>query len=137
MLASSGFRPSVATATRTSRLAACLTRAGATGQATSQSFTQWSNTMAITKDQLISDIAEATDTTKAAVRAVLDQLSEIVSDSLENSDEITLPGIGKLKVGDRPARTGRNPQTGKTIQIAAKKVVKFVPAKGLSDAVNK
>ncbi|UCP00978.1 HU family DNA-binding protein [Metapseudomonas lalkuanensis] len=98
---------------------------------------KWSNTMALTKDQLISDIAEATDTTKAAVRAVLEQLSEIVSDSLENSDEITLPGIGKLKVGDRPARTGRNPQTGKTIEIAAKKVVKFVPAKALTDAVNK
>ncbi|MNP62211.1 DNA-binding protein HU-beta [compost metagenome] len=68
---------------------------------------------------------------------MLDQLGEIVSDSLENSDEITLPGIGKLKVGDRPARTGRNPQTGKTIEIAAKKVVKFVAAKALTDAVNK
>ncbi|BAU75300.1 DNA-binding protein HU-beta [Metapseudomonas furukawaii] len=93
--------------------------------------------MAITKDQLITDIAEATDNTKAAVRAILDQLGEIVSDTLENSDEITLPGIGKLKVGERPARTGRNPQTGKAIEIAAKKVVKFVPAKVLTDAVNK
>lgn len=92
--------------------------------------------MAISKDQLISDIAEATDATKATVRAVLEQLSEIVSDALENNDEITLPGIGKLKVSERPARTGRNPQTGKAIEIAAKKVVKYVPAKALTDAIN-
>jgi DNA-binding protein HU-beta len=95
-----------------------------------------SNNMAMTKDQLISDIAESTDTPKSTIRAVLEQLSEIVSDALENGDEITLPGIGKLKVSERPARTGRNPQTGKAIEIAAKKVVKYVPAKALSDAIN-
>ncbi|WP_237755347.1 MULTISPECIES: HU family DNA-binding protein, partial [Pseudomonas] len=46
------------------------------------------------------------------------------------------PGIGKLKVSERPARTGRNPQTGKAIEIAAKRVAKFVPAKALTDAIN-
>ena len=51
--------------------------------------------MAMTKDQLISDIAEAIDTPKATVRAALEQLSEIVSDALENAEEITLPGIGR------------------------------------------
>jgi len=92
--------------------------------------------MTITKDQLLTDIAEATDLSKANVRAVLEQLSEIVSDALENSDEVTLPGIGKLKITARPARSGRNPQTGKIIQIAAKNVVKFVAAKALTDSVN-
>jgi DNA-binding protein HU-beta len=92
--------------------------------------------MALSKDQLIADIAEATDAPKAIVRAVLQQLSEIVSDQLENGSELTLPGIGKLKIGDRPARTGRNPQTGAAIEIAAKKVVKFVPAKSLTDSLN-
>ncbi len=92
--------------------------------------------MPIRKDQLIADIAEATDLSKASVRAVLEQLGEIVSEALENQDEITLPGIGKLKVNARPARTGRNPQTGKTIEIAARNAVKFVPAKGLTDAIN-
>ncbi len=92
--------------------------------------------MPISKDQLIADIAEATDLTKANIRAVLDQLSEIVSDALENNDEVTLPGIGKLKVNARPARTGRNPQTGKAIEIAARNAVKFVPAKALTDAIN-
>ena len=92
--------------------------------------------MAMTKDQLISDIAEAIDTPKSTVRAALEQLSEIVCEALENGDEIALPGIGKLKVNERPARTGRNPKTGQALQIAAKKVVKYVPAKALSDAIN-
>ncbi len=92
--------------------------------------------MAISKDQLISDIAEATDSPKSTIRTVLEQLSEIVADALENDGEITLPGIGKLKVTERPARTGRNPQTGKAIEIAAKKVIKYVPAKALSDSLN-
>ena len=92
--------------------------------------------MAMSKEQLIGDLAEAVDAPKAQVRALLEQLSEIVSDALENNDEITLPGIGKLKVSVRPARTGRNPQTGKAIEIAAKNVVKFVPAKALTDAIN-
>jgi DNA-binding protein HU-beta len=92
--------------------------------------------MAISKDQLISDLAEAIDSPKAKIRALLEQLSEIVTDALENNDEITLPGIGKLKITQRPARTGRNPQTGNAIDIAAKNVVKFVPAKALTDAIN-
>ncbi len=92
--------------------------------------------MAITKDQLISDLAETTDLQKSDVRALLEQLSEIVADALENDGEINLPGIGKLKLSERPARTGRNPQTGKAIQIAAKKVIKLVPAKALVDGLN-
>jgi DNA-binding protein HU-beta len=62
---------------------------------------------------------------------------QLIADQLENGAEITLPGIGKLKVTERPARTGRNPSTGAAIEIAAKKVVKFVPAKVLSDSINK
>lgn len=92
--------------------------------------------MALTKLQLITDLAESTDLTKTQVRDLLDQLAQIASDALENGEELTLPGIGKLKVGERPARTGRNPQTGASIEIAARKVIKFVPAKSLSDAVN-
>ena len=93
--------------------------------------------MALTTDQLIADIAEAVDTPKATAKNALEQLGQIVADQLENGEEITLPGIGKLKVTERPARTGRNPSTGAAIEIAAKKVVKFVPAKVLTDAINK
>lgn len=92
--------------------------------------------MALSKQQLIADLAESTDLSNAQVRDLLDQLAQIARDALENGDELTLPGLGKLKINERPARTGRNPQTGASIQIAARKVVKFVPAKSLSDAVN-
>lgn len=92
--------------------------------------------MALTKDQLIADIAESIAAPKATAKNALEQLGQIVADQLENGAEITLPGIGKLKVSERPARTGRNPQTGKSIEIAAKKVVKLVPAKALTDALN-
>lgn len=92
--------------------------------------------MAMTKEQLVRDIAESLDLTQALVRGVFEQLAQIVQDSLENDGELTLPGIGKLKVSERAARTGRNPQTGKSIEIAAKKVVRFVPAKALADSLN-
>ncbi|MBB4864450.1 DNA-binding protein HU-beta [Pseudomonas nitritireducens] len=92
--------------------------------------------MPMTKDQLVRDIAESLDLTQAAVRGVFEQLAQIAQDSLENDGELTLPGIGKLKVSERAARTGRNPQTGKTIEIAAKKAVRLVPAKALVDSLN-
>ncbi|MFJ3262021.1 MULTISPECIES: HU family DNA-binding protein [unclassified Pseudomonas] len=92
--------------------------------------------MPMTKDQLVRDIAESLDLTQAAVRGVFEQLAQIAQDALENDGELTLPGIGKLKVSERAARTGRNPQTGKTIEIAAKKVVRLVPAKALVDSLN-
>jgi len=93
--------------------------------------------MALTKDQLIADIAESIAAPKATAKNALEQLGQIVADQLENGAEITLPGIGKLKVSERPDSTGRNPSTGAAIEIAAKKVVKFVPAKVLTDAINK
>lgn len=92
--------------------------------------------MAMSKQQLIADLAESTDLTQAQVRALLDQLAQITRDALEHGEELTLPGLGKLKVSERAARTGRNPQTGASIQIAARRVVKFVPAKSLGDALN-
>ncbi|PYD24231.1 HU family DNA-binding protein [Pseudomonas syringae] len=93
--------------------------------------------MALTKDQLVAGIAEAIDAPKTTARKALEQLGQIVADQLESGAEITLPGIGKLKVTERLARTGRNPSTGAAIEIAAKKAIKFVPAKVLNDSINK
>lgn len=92
--------------------------------------------MALSKDQLISEIADSTDSTKIHIRNVLEHLGQVVNDALDSDGEITLPGIGKLKVHQRKARSGRNPQTGEEIQIAAKKVIKLVPAKALIDSIN-
>ena len=93
--------------------------------------------MAITKDQLIADLSESVYAPKNTVRALLDQLSQVVAHQLESCGEITLPGVGKLKVTDRNARSGRNPSTGAAIEISAKKVIKLVVAKALNDSVNK
>jgi DNA-binding protein HU-beta len=58
-----------------------------------------------------------------------------VTDALKNDDRVTLVGFGSFEVSTRKARTGRNPQTGKEIKIAAAKVPKFRPGKALKDAV--
>lgn len=75
------------------------------------------------------------DASKAEVAAMLDSFTHVTAKALANGDEITLNGIGKLKVVTKAARTGRNPQTGETIQIAEKRVAKFVPAKALKDSL--
>ena len=82
--------------------------------------------------QLIDDRAVS----KADVESLLRSLETTVQDNLRNGGELTLPGIGKLSVGERAARTGRNPQTGEAIQIAAAKTIKFKALKVLKDAVN-
>lgn len=73
---------------------------------------------------------------KADVNALIDSLESVVTDELKKGGEVSLNGLGKLKVAQKAARTGRNPQTGAAIEIAAKTVVKFTPAKALADAVN-
>ncbi|MGA8147802.1 MAG: HU family DNA-binding protein [Gallionellaceae bacterium] len=73
---------------------------------------------------------------KTVVEAVLDSLGEVAAAELKKGGEITLPGIGKLSVSKRAARTGRNPATGESIKIKAKNVPKFSAAKALKDAVS-
>lgn len=92
--------------------------------------------MALTKDQLVTELAEVVEVPKATSRAALEALAGIAANQLSSGEEITLPGIGKLKAVDRPARTGRNPATGAEIKIPAKRVVKFVPSKNLDETVN-
>ena len=73
---------------------------------------------------------------KAAAKAALDSLTSNVTSALKGGGRVSLVGWGTWSVSHRAARTGRNPQTGKTIQIAAKNVVKFKAGAGLSDSVN-
>jgi len=88
------------------------------------------------KSQLIDVIAEKSDLSKAAAGRALDAFIEGVTTSLKSGDEVALVGFGTFKVSERAARTGRNPQTGETIQIAAAKVPGFKAGKSLKDAVN-
>ncbi|PIR38967.1 MAG: hypothetical protein COV35_04610 [Alphaproteobacteria bacterium CG11_big_fil_rev_8_21_14_0_20_39_49] len=89
------------------------------------------------KEQLTAAIASKTGSTKKEAQDFLDAYIEVLTDALADNDNgIQLAGFGSLTVKDRKATTGRNPRTGEVIQIPAKKVVKFSPAKKLKDAVN-
>ncbi|KFF49797.1 MULTISPECIES: nucleoid-associated protein HU-beta [Salinicola] len=88
------------------------------------------------KSELIEAIAASADIPKAAATRALDAMIESVSDSLKNGDSVALVGFGTFSVKERAARTGRNPQTGKPINISAAKVPSFKAGKALKDAVN-
>ncbi len=87
------------------------------------------------KGDLVNKVAKVTDTKKEA-QAAVDCVISTITDTLKKGEDVTLIGFGTFKVADRKARKGRNPQTGKEIQIKAKKVPKFSPGKNLKDAVN-
>jgi DNA-binding protein HU-beta len=88
---------------------------------------------AMTKSQLVAKVAEKADLSKKAAGEILDHIAEIAYKEAKNS--FTLPGLGKLVLVQRKARMGRNPATGETIKIKAKKVVKFRVAKAAKDAI--
>ena len=90
----------------------------------------------VNKSELIDAIAEGADISKAAAGRALDTLLESVGSALKKGDQVSLVGFGTFSVKHRPARTGRNPQTGKEIQIAASNVPSFKPGKALKDSVN-
>ena len=88
------------------------------------------------KTELIDHIAEASDISKAAAGRALDATVEAITQALKDAETVSLVGFGTFLVRERAARTGRNPQTGATIQIAAAKVPAFKPGKALKDALN-
>ena len=91
----------------------------------------------MTKTELINQIAESADITKAAAGKVLNGITDAITDSLQKGENVTLIGFGSFSTVKRDARTGRNPQTGKAMKIPAKTVVKFKAGKNLGDTVNK
>ncbi|WP_341501515.1 nucleoid-associated protein HU-beta [Gallaecimonas sp. GXIMD4217] len=88
------------------------------------------------KSQLIDKIAAGADISKAAAGRALDAFTDAVTESLKAGDQVALVGFGTFAVRERAARTGRNPQTGATIEIAAAKIPSFKAGKALKDAVN-
>ncbi|CAH3457498.1 DNA-binding protein HU-beta, partial [Serratia marcescens] len=90
----------------------------------------------VNKSQLIDKIAAGADISKVAAGRALDAVIASVTDSLKAGDDVALVGFGSFTVRERSARTGRNPQTGKEIKIAAAKVPAFRAGKALKDAVN-
>ena len=88
---------------------------------------------ALTKSQIASEIATKNNITKKAAAEILESIVLLAYKNAKNT--FTLPGLGKLVLVNRKARMGRNPATGETIQIKAKRVVKFRVAKAAKDAI--
>lgn len=88
------------------------------------------------KADLIDAIADSADLSKASASRALDAVLDSVTNALKDGDQVSLVGFGTFAVKERSARTGRNPQTGQPIEIAAAKVPGFKPGKALKDAVN-
>lgn len=88
------------------------------------------------KTQLIDVIADKAELSKTQAKAALEStLVAAITESLKEGDAVQLVGFGTFKVNHRAERTGRNPQTGKEIKIAAANVPAFVSGKALKDAV--
>jgi DNA-binding protein HU-beta len=75
--------------------------------------------------------------TKVKAKEILDTVLTALRDAAVKGEEVSLPGFGKFKVQDKPARQGRNPRTGETLEIAATRKLVFQPAKPLKDALAK
>ena len=89
----------------------------------------------MTKSQLSSHIAAKAGITKKAAGEILDSLAAVAYKETKRNGQFTVPGLGKLVLDRRKARMGRNPATGATIKIPAKRVVKFRVAKAAKDAI--
>jgi DNA-binding protein HU-beta len=87
----------------------------------------------MTKSQIVTKLAEESEITKKQAAAVLTALADLAYKNAKNG--FTIPGLGKIVLVHRKARMGRNPATGASIKIAAKKVVKFRVAKAAKDAI--
>jgi DNA-binding protein HU-beta len=99
-------------------------------------FKKLSKGFSVNKSELIDAVAASSDISKAAAGRAIDAVVESVTDALKRGEQVTLIGFGTFSVKERSARTGRNPQTGATINIAAAKVPGFKAGKALKDAVN-
>ena len=89
----------------------------------------------MTKDELVEKISRGTSLSKREAESALKAVTSGISDALTKGDSVTLVGFGTFNVSHRAARTGRNPRTGETLQIAAGKGVKFKAGKALKQAV--
>lgn len=87
------------------------------------------------KSELIAEIVESAGISKAEAGRALDGLTDAIAVALKKGDSVSLIGFGTFSVKERAARTGRNPQTGATIEIAASKTPSFKAGKALKDAV--
>lgn len=89
-----------------------------------------------TANEIAEKITAENDLTKAQAKTIVDSVFKAIADAGASGAETSLPGFGKFKVKDSPAREGRNPSTGATITIAASKKLAFTPAKAIKHVLN-
>jgi DNA-binding protein HU-beta len=90
----------------------------------------------MTKSELIADVAEKTQLSKALVQKILETIITSIIDSLKVDPRFPLYGLGVFEVVKRSKRKGRNPRTGEPLTVKAHKAIKFKPAKAFKDAIN-
>lgn len=88
------------------------------------------------KNDLIAQVADRTDVSRADTTKIIDTALEVITQALKQGDEVRLVGFGTFAVSTRAASEGRNPRTGEKIVIPASKQPKFKAGKGLKDSVN-
>ena len=88
------------------------------------------------KVELVASMAEKAELTKVDAEKALKAFIDVVTEEMKNGGKVQLVGFGTFEVSERAARTGRNPQTGETIEIKASKAPKFKAGKAFKDAVN-
>ncbi len=94
-----------------------------------------SSSKTMTKAQVLSTLAEKLQLTKKQATTFMDELASLAYNQTKKNGSFTLPGFGKLVLVNRKARLGRNPATGETIKIKAKRVVKMRLAKACKEAI--
>ena len=87
------------------------------------------------KAELVSEVSDETGISKRTAKNILDAITKTITGTLSQSEKVTLIGFGTFQVRQRKARKGINPQTGQTMQIPAKKVLKFKAGKELRESV--
>jgi DNA-binding protein HU-beta len=90
----------------------------------------------VNKGELIESIATSCELSKAQAERALNSMISAIEGELKRGNDVQIVGFGTFKVSSRAARTAKNPQTGATVKVAARKVPKFSPGKGLKDLVN-
>ena len=91
--------------------------------------------MRMNKQELITKIAEKSDLSKMEAGKALDALMATITDALKAEGKLAIPNLGTFQVKEHAARTGHNPRTGETVEIAARRVPAFKAAKALKDAI--
>lgn len=89
----------------------------------------------VNKENLIEALADKTDVSKKDVAAILEALTDKITETIRGGEKVTITGFGTFKVSNRAAREGINPQTKEKIQIPAMTVPKFTAGKALKEAV--